>query len=117
MPGVDLDNGIITVAGENGRGFSVEASRIRKLVYFPGASFPGIWDDDALFIYAGDGFREACDIDGERFPAGWDHAIWGADIMPFLDAVRKSSSYDVQPVLDAIAEKAGLFPGKARTGP
>ncbi len=117
MPGVDLDNGIITVAGENGRGFSVEASRIRKLVYFPGASFPGIWDDDVLFIYAGDGFREACDIDGERFPAGWDHAIWGADIMPFLDAVRKSSSYDVQPVLDAIAEKAGLFPGKARKGP
>ena len=57
MPGVDLDNGIITVAGENGRGFSVEASRIRKLVYFPGASFPGIWDDDALFIYASDGFR------------------------------------------------------------
>ena len=102
MGSVSFDKGIIAV--ENG--FSVEASEIRDLLYFPSPNPEHIWKDDALFIYLrGDAFSRGED----DLPSGWSHAIWGEAMIPFLIAVRKASGYDISGIISRMEEKERLF--------
>ena len=110
MIAICREDGTISIRTADGKETAIKAGKIARLVYFPSTDASSKWRDDALFIYL-EGSRPC----GKELPEGWDHAIWGEDIVPFLIAARVLVGYDIQPLLDDMAEKERLFsslPGK-----
>ena len=83
----------------------ISAKGVKCLLYKPNYIMPHLHKDDLLFI----SYDKPIEPDDEGVQGiwyhGYDHIVWGGMILPFLQACKAYSGYNISAIMDEVKNK------------
>lgn len=107
----DLPEHYIPMTVYKVRGY-ISVKGIKDIVYYPNYHINHMHRDDLLYISYTTPIKKEPRIYNVRDDfdySNYDALLWGANIIDFIEAVRKYKSYNIEPIAEEVIKKEKFF--------
>ncbi len=107
----DLPEHYIPITIYKVRGY-ISVKEIKDIVYYPNYRINHMHKDDILYVSYDKPIRvEKCRFYSTEISEyhDYDALLWGANIIDFIEAIRKFKSYDIEPIAAEVIRKEKFF--------